>query len=339
MIVEHGGTDAGPRPVVDASTNANPLGPSPAARAAVAGCDLGPYPDPAYAATRQTLAHHNGVDADRVVVGAGATELLHRLVAVVGGPVVTEAACFGEYAAAAHAHGHEVRRVREDCDWARAVRGAGLVVVASPGSPDGRVRPATWMDRVAAAAHDAGARLVVDLAYAPLVDGSVPVPDGAVAVHAPNKAHGCTGLRAGWLEAPAGLATRLREGAVTWLVSAPGAAFLAATATAEAEAWVAGCRPQLRAWRDVLAQGLIELGLRVQPGDAPFLLVEVPDAARRAEALRHRYGVKVRDAASLGRPGWWRVSAQPPEATGLLLAAVTDVASAPRRRPTTRSRP
>lgn len=332
MTVEHGGTDAGPRPVVDASTNANPLGPSPAARAAVAECDLAPYPDPTYTRTRQALADHHGADADRVVVGAGATELLHRLVAVVGGPVVTEAACFGEYAAAAHAHGHEVRRVSDDGDWVRAVRGAALVVVASPGSPDGRVRPAAWMDRVAVAARDAGATLAVDLAYAPLVDVAVPVPDGAVRVHAPNKAHGCTGLRAGWLEAPAPLAARLRDAAVTWLVSAPGAAFLAATASAEAEGWVAGCRPQLHAWRDDLAQGLVDLGLRVQPGDAPFLLVEVADPARRADALRRRHGVKVRDAASLGRPGWWRLSAQPPGATRLVLDAVGDVVGSGARR-------
>lgn len=325
MNVEHGGTDAGPRPVVDASTNANPFGPSPMVRTAVGQCDLGPYPDPTYTATRQVLAAHHGIDPRRVVLGAGATELLHRLVGVVGGPVVTEAACFGEYAAAAHAHGHEVRRVEADGDWPAAVRGARIVVVASPGSPDGRVRPAAWMHHLGAAARAAGATLVVDLAYAPLVERPVPVPDDAVRVHAPNKAHGCTGLRAGWLEAPPELAARLRDGAVTWLVSTPATAFLEATATAEADAWVAGCRPRLHAWRDDLVEALTGLGLRVRPGDAPFLLVEVPDAPEQADRLRRRHGVKVRDATSLGRPGWWRVAAQPPAATCLLVDAVADV--------------
>jgi histidinol-phosphate/aromatic aminotransferase/cobyric acid decarboxylase-like protein len=59
--VVHGGRDAGPVPRVDASTNANPLGPAPVARQAVAAVDLGPYPDPDYLDVRATLAAAAGV--------------------------------------------------------------------------------------------------------------------------------------------------------------------------------------------------------------------------------------------------------------------------------------
>lgn len=321
---EHGGTDSGPAPLVDASTNANPLGPSPAARRAVRTADLGPYPDPDYRACRRTLAAASDLQVDEVVVGAGATELIHRLVRVVGGPVLVETACFGEYAAAAEAAGVAVRRA-DAAAFPQALRGAAVAFVASPGSPDGRVRSRSWCEQVAAAAAATGTTLVWDLAYAPLVDVEVPVPAGAVRLHAPNKAHGCTGLRAGWAAAPAPLAARMREAAVSWLVSTPGVAFLEASVAEDARGWVASCRPQLAAWRDELVAGLVALGLEPVPGEAPFVLVTVPDASRRAARLRGEHRIKVRDATSLGRPGAWRVAAQPPEQQRRVLDAVAAV--------------
>jgi histidinol-phosphate aminotransferase len=330
--VHHGGTDGGPTPRVDASTNANPLGPSPAARAALRDVDLGPYPDPDATAVRAALAGHHGHTPDEVVVGAGATELVDRLVRVVGGPVLTEAETF---AGAAARHGLPVAAAPDADGFLAALDGAALAFVASPGSPDGRVRAGRWCDAVAERAASTGTVVVWDLAYAPLADVPVPVPPGAVALHAPNKAHGCTGIRAGWLAAPPALAGRLRDAAVTWLVSGVGLAFLEAAATAEADAWVAGCLPTLRAWRDRLAGGLADLGLDVAPSDAPFVRVDVgPDAPAVAARLRARHGVKVRDTTSMGRPGAWRVAARPPAETDLLLAAVatelgTELATGP----------
>ena len=327
--VPHGGRDAGPVPRVDASTNANPLGPSPVARRAVASVDLGSYPDPDYLATRAVLAEHAGRTADEVVVGAGATELIHRLVRVVGGPMVVDAATFGEYPAAASTAGVPVHRAVDRDHFCASLAEAAIAFVASPGNPDGRVRPADWCAEVAARARATGTLLVWDLAYAPVLAGEVPVPDGAVRLYAPNKIHGCTGLRAGWLTTAAPLADALREAAVSWLVSTPAAAFLEATTTTEATDWIADCRPRLAAWCDELSDGLADLGLTPEPGDAPFVVVEVPDAAARARRLRDRHGVKVRETTSLGRPGAWRIAAQPPAAQRLVLAGIADVLDDP----------
>lgn len=321
--IHHGGRDAGPTPRVDASTNANPLGPSPIAVEAVAACDLGPYPDPDYLAVRESLAEHAGVTAAEVVVGAGASELIHRLVGVVGGPVLIEGVTFGEYEAAARGHGVEVVRADPQGDLVERLSDAAIAFVASPGNPDGKVRDADWCEAVARRAAEADTTLVWDLAYAPFLEpGHVPIPDGAVRLWAPNKIHGCTGLRAGWLSAPAELASRLREAAVSWLVSSPAVAFLEATATDAADRWVAGCRTTLAGWRDALAEGLRTLGLDPEPGDAPFVVVEVVDAERMAARLRRDHGVKVRDTTSLGRPGAWRIAAQPPAQQAVLLDAV-----------------
>ncbi len=325
--VVHGGRDTGPVPRVDASTNANPLGPSPVARQAVAAADLGPYPDPDYLDTRAALAGHAGVSDDEVVVGAGATELIHRLVRVLGGPVLVEATTFGEYAAAAEHVGVPTHRATDGEAFLEAMVEAAVAFVPSPGNPDGHVRDAAWCDAVAARAEATGTTLVWDLAYAPFLDDQVPVPEGAVRLHAPNKIHGCTGLRAGWLTAPAPLAERLRDAAVSWLVSSPAATFLTATATPEAAAWIADCRPRLQGWRDALTDGLSRLGLVPEPGHAPFVVVPIPDADHLAQRLRARHGVKVRPTTSLGRPDAWRIAAQPPAAQQLLLDAIAEVVS------------
>lgn len=324
MTVEHGGTDAGPTPRVDASTNANPYGPSPMARAAMA-VDIGPYPDPEAAATRVALARHHGLDPLEVVIGAGATELIDRLVRVVGGPVIGEEVTFGEYAGAAARHGTSYEAVPRH-GLPGALRGAALAFACSPGNPDGEIRDAAWSGAVATAAADSGTVLVWDLAYAPLVPDDVPVPHGTVALHAPNKAHGCTGLRAGWLQAPRALAARLRTAGVTWSVSAPGLAFLRATATAAADDWVAERRRQLLADRDALAAALRARSLEVVHGDAPFLLVRAPEgwsSRGLAAALRTDHGIKVRPTDSMGRPGWLRIAAVPPSARDALVTALT----------------
>lgn len=320
--VVHGGTDAGPAPRVDASTNANPLGPSPAARAALR-ADVHPYPDPTAARVRAALATHHGTDAGRVVVGAGATELLDRLVRVVGGPVLVEAQAFGEYAAAARRHGAAVRSAPTGA-LVEHVGDAALVVVAHPGSPHGRPFGDDRLAALAAACRAAGAVLVVDLAYAPLTSAGVPVlPADVVALHAPNKAHGCTGLRAGWLVAPGDLAAQLRAGGVTWLVSTPALAFLEATAHVDADRWVAATVPRLLGWRDDLAADLRALGLDVATGAAPFLLASLPGGTGLAARLRDEHGVKVRDCTSFGLADTWRVAALPPLARAVLVDAVS----------------
>jgi histidinol-phosphate aminotransferase len=324
--VEHGGTDAGPTPHVDASTNANPYGPSPTALAALR-VDVGPYPDPAATSTRAALAAGHGCHPDEVVVGAGATELIDRLVRVLGGPVLTETPTFGEYAGAARRHGVE-HRAADAATLLDALQDAAIAFVCSPGNPDGAIRSAASCERVATRAAATGTVLVWDLAYAPLVPQDVPVPDGTVALHAPNKAHGCTGLRAGWLRAPTDLADRLRAAAVTWPVSAPGLAFLTGTTTDEADAWVAEHTDRLRSDRGALVADLRALDLEVAHGAAPFVLVRAPagwTSHDLATALRRDHGVKVRPTDSQGLPGWLRIAALPRASRQTLVDAVAEL--------------
>ena len=77
----HGGPDAQGVPLHDFSTNANASGPCPQALSAVQQADAVHYPDPAYTRLRQQLATLHGVQPERVLLMASASEALARLCA------------------------------------------------------------------------------------------------------------------------------------------------------------------------------------------------------------------------------------------------------------------
>jgi len=319
----HGGTDAGPPPRFDFSTNANALGPSPVAVAALRAADPAAYPDPGYTGLRAALADRHGRRPDEIVVGAGASELIHRAVRTAGGPVVVEEHTFGEYRYAAEVAGAPVRVARDPDAWLRLLRGAALAFLCVPNNPDGSVADPTAL---ADAAAEAGCRLVIDLAYHPLSQVRPPPPAHAWQLWAPNKAHGVPGVRAAYLATDAASAARLRR-APSWVLSSHGEAFLAAQAQRAARRWVADTRATLWRWRDQLADRLQAADVPVTVGAANYLLAHVGDAAGAAARLR-RDGIRVRDATSFGLPGALRLSAQPPPAQDALLAALLQTEAA-----------
>jgi len=320
--VVHGGTDSLPPPRFDFSTNANALGPSPPILTAVRRADPSVYPDPAYTALRARIAARHGVSPGEVVVGAGASELIQRIVRGFPGSVLTLRTTFGEYAAAAAAEGRPVRRVDDLDTMADLASRAGVVFVCAPNNPTGEVPTAGQLAAVRAAAPPP-VPCVLDLAYAPLSRVPVPPVPGWWTLHSPTKAHGVTGIRAAYLLADPAGAARLDDLAASWIVSTGGVAFLDAATGGEAEAWVAATAPILWGWRELLAGRLAALGAEVREGAANFLVAGLADAGI-AERLRTRHGIAVRDATSLGLPGMIRLSAQPPPAVDALSDALTD---------------
>ena len=318
----HGGTDAGPAPRYDFSTNANALGPSPVAQAALLAADPSGYPDPTYTDVRTMLATWHRRHPDQIVVGAGACELIHRAVRTAGGPVVLWEPAFGEYRYAAEVADVPVRVACDRDTWLRLLPGAALAILCVPNSPDGSVvDPAPLAD----AATAAGCRLLVDLAYYPLSQQRPALPEDIWQLWAPNKAHGVTGVRAAYLVAATDDAARLRR-APSWILSAHGAAFLRSLPDAAAQRWVNDTRATLWQWRDALAQRLRTIGIGVTVGAANFLLARVGDAATTAAVLR-RDGIKVRDCTSFGLPDTLRLSAQRPPAQEALVAALRTMAA------------
>ncbi len=113
---EHGGDINGfreryDREPLDFSVNVNPLGtPESVKRAAAEALELAwQYPDPHQRALTQALAEHHGLGNNQILVGAGASDVIYRVIfserpgrAVITGPT------FSEYERALRAAGSEV---------------------------------------------------------------------------------------------------------------------------------------------------------------------------------------------------------------------------------------
>lgn len=263
---------------------------------------------------------------------------------------------FGEYAAAAQAVGIEVQRYDGIDALAQGVahgpagdRPRQLVWVCDPCNPTGRcLSPQEWA-RLAELCEPARLMLAVDLAYAPLSwptrqagEGALPagVRDVAWQLWSPNKALGLTGVRAGALVAPDLAAQadveRVARLAPSWVLSSEGVALLQAWCEPEVREWLAASARQLADWRDDFATELTALGWTVMGqltqvgGQAegsganpvvPFLLARPPVVDSAAQVM-HRCraaGIRLRDASSLGLPGWLRMRVHLPEARQALL--------------------
>ncbi len=317
----HGGTDSAAEPRYDFSSNANPLGPCPAVLDAVRRADVTRYPDPSYTRLREALASHHRVAPERVVVGAGASELILRLIQRSSGAVQQLGPTFGEYARGAHLAGRRLVSAAKPSAFLRAqARHPGIGFVCWPNNPTGDRPPLEFV----AAAASAGP-LVIDLAYAAMCDSaSMAEIESAAAralrLYSPNKAYGLTGVRGAYVIAPR-IDRRLALQAPSWVIGRDAEAMLAASVRPKARAWLEESIPRFVAWRLQLSRSLRERGLAVRESPTTFLMAEVGNATRVAHRLRQQR-IRVRDASSFGLRRWIRLSAQRPTARRALLAAL-----------------
>ncbi len=319
LLPEHGGPDDGPPAEHDFSTNASPLGPPPVLMAALQAADRHAYPDPNYRALRRHLG-----DAERVLPTAGGAEGIRRLTlaAMLTGcrEVWVPRPGFGDYALAAQALGLPVEPYATTADIQPTA--PALIWICEPCNPTGASDSAWPM-------LDGHNLVAVDRAYEPLrLHGEAPaLPPGGWQLICPNKALGLTGVRAGYLIAPAQdeVWARVLSLAPSWVLSAEGVAMLMHWTSDETQTWLADARAQLRAWASQQRALLADLDWQQRPSCTNFWLAR-PPRADYALRLRER-GIRVRDATSFGLPGWVRVSAQPPAAQQALQQALLEIES------------
>lgn len=317
----HGSTDSLPDPRYDFSSNANALGPCPSVLAAIRAADVSRYPDPRYTRLRERLAAWHGTTPERIVVGAGASELIVRLVRHFNRTVLQLAPTFSEYGRGAGIARKRVVSASSPKAFLRAQkRQPSLAFLCCPNNPTGDI----WDAELVACAARQGP-VVVDLAYASLCGSARAAQIEAAAARAwrlysPNKALGLTGVRGAYLIAPRA-PRRLVDEAPSWVIGRDAVAMLEACNEPPARKWLAESIPRLWQWREQLADGLRRLRREVRESPATFLLAEVGNARLTAGRLRAA-GIRVRDASSFGLERWIRVSAQPASAREALLAAL-----------------
>ena len=329
----HGGPDQHGVPLYDFSTNSNACAPCPEAQAAVRQADASQYPDAGYTAMRQQLAGFHGVDVQRVVLAASASEFIFRITALAarqgGRSIWLPPHSYGDYAQAARAH-----RLAVVADAGEAQ----LLWACEPSSPLGAAQTGLgdMVDEWAAKTP-----LVLDRAYEPLrLSGALALSEAQLQtvwqLWTPNKALGLTGVRAAYAIAPVGAkeaVSALDQLSPSWPMGAHGVAMLQAWTDPGVQAWLASSLGTLRDWKARQIALCESMGWICLTSDANFFCARpaLPEGLTLAQALARlrTQGIKLRDTASFGLPGHVRISVQPPLAQDALRAALQLMASAP----------
>ena len=335
----HGGAAYEAGVLLDLSANTNPLGTPPAVLEAVRKAldRVRDYPDPYCRDLVDAIAAHEGVKPEQILCGNGAAELIYAYAeAVRPGTAVETAPTFSEYSEGLVRRGCRVDRypLREENDFLPdegilsflAEKQPEAVFLCTPNNPTGRLFPPALMDRVIALCRSMDARLFVDECFLDLSEGGESLRSrleewpGLFLLKAFTKSYGMAGLRLGYcLTADGDLLERMSACSQPWNVSVPAQA--AGIAALGQQEFLARANAVIRAERPRLKAGLEELGCRVCPSEANYLLFRGP--ADLGEKLLKR-GIALRSCANyhgLG-PGWFRTAVRTREENDRLLAAV-----------------
>jgi len=327
------------------SANESAIGPSPRAIEAYraeAG-RLHRYPDGSSRALREAIAWRHGLDASRIVCGAGSDEILYNLARGYAGPddeVLYSEHGFNVYPIVARAVGALPVTAPEpdlvfdvDAILARVSDRTRLVFIANPNNPTGSYISADELARLRAGLRE-DIVLVIDAAYAEYVTrndyapgiGLVDAGENTVMTRTFSKIYGLAALRIGWAYCPPAIADVLERLRGPFNLNA--AAQAAGAAAMGDAAHVAASRDHNAVWLPWLSDRLQALGLTVHPSAANFILVRFPDDPGRNAAAAMKYfgehGLIPRETHGYGLPQCLRVTIGREDE----VRAVADVAAA-----------
>jgi threonine-phosphate decarboxylase len=351
---EHGGNvfavarslGIAPERIVDFSASINPLGMAPGVRAALAGCldRLLHYPDKGAAELKESLAAYHGLDASRIAVANGSTELIHlmpRLVPGKKGLIVAPA--FAEYAFALERSGWQVDyfTLKSSDGFSLSLsalqeklcEGFDIVYLCNPGNPTGALLPRCDIKRIIELCRESGSFLVLDEAFIDFCEEEsakdlIAEYERGVLLRSMTKFFAIPGLRLGYAIGAPGIINAITSLQDPWSVNT--AAQVAGIASLSDAAYCERTRNYVNRERDHLSAGLAKFpSLRVFPARANYLLVEMLEGSGAA-GLRRRLiekGVLIRDCGNFQGLGsnFFRVAVRLREENEMLLECLGEI--------------
>ncbi len=326
---------------LDFSANVSPLGVPERVRAAIAAAagEIDRYPDPDCRALRGAIAAHEGVAAEWILCGNGASDLIYRAIfAARARRALVTAPAFGGYEAALEAAGCEILRYSLNSEF-RLDEGflaviddsVELVILCQPNNPAGVSVDPPLLRRMIERCAACDCRVLMDECFVDFLD----VPEAysckpllkefpnLLVLNAFTKLCAMAGVRLGYvLCADEAFLDAMRRAGPPWSVSHPAQA--AGVAALEESAYIERVRALVRIERAWLREQLAALGLAVVPGEANFLLFR--SAVPLAAPLRRR-GILIRgcgDFAGLDDT-WYRVAVRTHAENQRLIDALTEV--------------
>ncbi len=334
----------GDHPLLDFSTNLNPLGP-PAWLAeqlmnALAGVQC--YPDPTYREACEAIAEAEDVTPETVLLTNGGAEAIFLAAALhARRRAVIVQPTFSEYARACHQHGLAVSSLDlegeafllDDRQAQRAMAHCDVMFLCRPNNPTGTLVSAAVIERLLAEGVEHGSTLVVDEAFIDFM-----TPDqrltpllarypNLVLLRSLTKYYAIPGLRLGYMLGSADKVARLRELQMPWSVN-HFAASLSPLLLAD-RAFAARTHRWFMAEHSRLQDRLVAAGLRVVPSRANFFLVQPvagPEASDALLAFLLRSGILARHTRNFPglEGGWLRLALRDSTENDQLLSVLSE---------------
>jgi histidinol-phosphate aminotransferase len=298
---------------------------------------LSTYPE--YQEARRKVGKFFGLTPDQMLFSDGTDEAIHLLCSTYvepGDEVVMPWPAFPMFRFYVQVAGGEPRRISYrapdlafplDELLAAITPATRLVLVANPNNPTGGAIAPVEIEAILQRAENAA--VLIDEAYFEFYGVTalqlLPSYPNLFVSRTFSKAFGLAGLRVGCLlSQPENIAV-VRKGQSPYSVNSLGV--LCASEAIEDQEYVRSYVRDVLEAREILLQGLGELGVRFYPTQANFVLTEFGDrAAQVCAALRER-GILVRDR-SAELPGTVRITVGTKSQTGKLLAALGEVLAA-----------
>lgn len=327
-----------PDEVFDFSANINPFGPSPAVGRALQKAAIERYPDRESLALRTVLAERSGLDRAQILVGNGTAELLWLIAMAFvrpGDRVLILNPTFGEYARSVALMGARVVSLRageegcftlapETIHASLRSHSPRLAFICNPNNPTGTAFTREIINDFAS--NHPETLFVIDEAYLQFTPDLLSCMDldvqNMLVLRSMTKDYALAGLRLGFTTGPQDLIEALAKVRPPWNVNA--VAQEAGLAALMDEHYLRQCMVRLRAARDELLSGLIDLGLQPVPSTTHYFIIEVGNAAEFRRRLLE-YRVQVRDCASFDLASYIRVSTRKADENVKLLSALEEV--------------
>ncbi len=330
--------------IIKLSSNETSLGPSPKAVAAYlkAAKILNRYNDGSSPELRQAIAKVHGLNWGKIVCGAGSDELIALIIqayAGVGDEILYSEHGFLMYPISALKVGAVPVKAREKNLRAdpksileSITEKTKIIFLANPNNPTGSYLTAREMQELRAKIR-AHILLVIDSAYAEYVtakdysDGCelAEKSENTIVLHTFSKIYGLAGLRLGWSYSCAEITDVLNRVRGPFNVSTP--AQLAGIAAISDKKFTSQAVAHNKKWLPWLSGKLENLGLKVYPSAANFILVEFPGGKKSAQAADEylkKHGIIVRRMEAYSLPKCLRITIGLATENQAVFAALTE---------------
>lgn len=317
--------------IIKMASNENPLGVSPLACEAIKKTAEKAFRYPASGNSRlcESLARYHKVDKRRIAAGNGSDEIIDILIRIFTEPaaqnIVCFKPCFSIYPIQAQIHGIEIRRqpLNEDLsqDMDALLRLAdektGLVFITAPDNPSGYCPPPESVKKLAEQLKNVApdALLLIDEAYIDFADEGCSLaengifPENAVFLRTFSKCYGLAGIRLGYAILPEKLSEYFWRARLPFSVNL--LAEEAGLAALKDQAFRKKTIETVKKGKKFLTRALEELGCKVWPSQANFLLFRLPPKSIDTDECHMKLlerGIIIRGLKSYDMPDYLRVS-------------------------------